>query len=46
MQLDDFLAIQPYSLLRDEKEKMLLAYFKELTKYHQEHCTIYSNNKL
>ena len=43
MQLDDFLAIQPYSLLHDEKEKMLLAYFKELTQYHQEHCTIYSN---
>lgn len=41
--LKDILNIPPYSLNKEEKDKLLTEQLKELTKYHQEHCGAYRN---
>ena len=39
---DDILAVSPYSLSKQEKEKLLTLKLIELTKYHYEHCEEYN----
>lgn len=41
--IDDFHAIEPYSLPQSEKEKLLLSELKALTKHHADHCQTYRN---
>ena len=36
--IEDFYALNPYELNREEKEKMLTKELVELTEYHREHC--------
>lgn len=39
--IEDFYALNPYELNREEKEKMLTRELVELTEYHREHCPEY-----
>ena len=39
--IEDFYALNPYELNREEKEKMLTKELVELTEYHREHCPEY-----
>lgn len=41
--IDKFHALAPYSLCKEEKQKLLLEELKELIKYHKEHCSKYAN---
>lgn len=41
--IDDFYKIKPYSLLKKEKEKLLLNELKELTEMHRIKCKEYAN---
>ncbi|MEG2522331.1 MAG: acyl-protein synthetase [Lachnospiraceae bacterium] len=41
--IDDFYALNPYELGKEEKEKMLTRELLELTEYHQSHCKAYHN---
>lgn len=41
MSFDHFLQIPPYSLNREEKERLLLERLVELTEYHRTHCSAY-----
>ena len=41
MTFDDILSIPPYSLAKEEKEKLLTERLVELTKLHQENCSEY-----
>lgn len=41
--IEDFYALQPYSLPQPEKEQMLLKELRELTRHHYEHCLPYRN---
>lgn len=43
MTFDEILNISPFSLDKDEKEKLLTERLFELTKLHQEHCPEYRN---
>ena len=38
MTFEEFLEISPYSLKREEKEKLLTERLKELTEKHRENC--------
>lgn len=41
--IDDFHKLQPYALLKKEKENLLLNELNELTKMHREKCAEYAN---
>lgn len=41
--IENFYALQPYSLPQPEKEQMLLKELRELTRHHYEHCLPYRN---
>ncbi len=41
--INDFHAIPPYSLPKDEKEKLLLSEMNELTEFHKTRCEKYAN---
>lgn len=43
MNFEEILNINPYSLNREEKEKLLTERLVELTKFHRENCTEYYN---
>ena len=43
MSFEDFLEIPPYSLDREEKEKLLTKRLVELTRHHQKNCPEYRN---
>ena len=41
--IDNFHNLEPYSLNKEEKEKLLLEHELELTKFHYNHCELYRN---
>jgi phenylacetate-coenzyme A ligase PaaK-like adenylate-forming protein len=41
MDLSEILEIQPYSLNKSEKEKLLSAYLMNLSQYHYQNCALY-----
>jgi phenylacetate-coenzyme A ligase PaaK-like adenylate-forming protein len=41
--IEKFHKLQPYSLAKTEKEKLLLSRMNELTKFHYEKCSAYAN---
>lgn len=41
--IEDFHALEPYSLLKDEKEELVLKEIKMLLDFHRKHCIEYDN---
>ena len=41
--IEDFHKLPPYSLAKDEKEKLLLSEMLDLTEYHRDRCQAYAN---
>ena len=41
--IEDFHKLSPYSLVKEEKEKLLLKELNELTEYHRDRCNKYAN---